>query len=659
MEMSPGIDLSLMDTTIRPQDDFYRYVNGKWLETAVIPDDRTRWGSFDELRKRTDDDALAILNTAAESGSYEKGSDQWKAIEIYRATMDTEGRNAAGLQPLEPYLAQIDAIQDMTGLSELLTEWEPSGGGGFFGVYVYTDLKNSSLNTIYLGTGPLGLPEREYYLGEDDDSKEKREKYVAHVTRMLQMLGDDEAEAADRAERILAFETRMAEAKLTKEESRNPLNTYNPRTIAEISEMVPSVDWSGYFSGIGAGAPDTVIVSQPAYMERLEEIFAEGEVDEWKNYLRWTLLNTSASVLSEEVERADWEFYSMELRGAKEQRPLEERALSTLNGTIGEALGKLYVDEKFPPEAKAKAEKMVSNVLEAYKKRIRNLDWMAEETQDKAIAKIDQVQIKIGYPDKWKDYSAMDIKSKEDGGSLFSNMVEVSKWNFAERMSRLGKEVDKTEWFMAPQVVNAYYNPTFNEIVFPAAILQPPFYNYQADPAVNYGGIGAVIGHEVSHGFDDQGARFDADGNLANWWTAEDEEQFRTLGQRLVAQYDSVEALPGITLNGEFTLGENIGDLGGVFSAYDGLMMAIAEDGEPGDVDGFDQTERFFMSWATIWRGIIREEALVNRIKTDPHSPGQYRGYMPIMNMDVFHETYGTQEGDAMYLAPEDRVKIW
>ena len=655
----PGINLSYMDTSIRPQDDFYRYVNGSWMKTAVIPEDRTRWGSFDELAKNTDMDALAILDAAAKSGKYTKGTDQWKAIQVFNSAMNVEKRNAAGIEPLKPFLAKIDAVKDAKGLEDLLIEMEPFGGIGFMGTYVYTDLKNSSMNTIYMGPGSLGLPEREYYVGEDDDSKEKREKYVTHVTRMFEYLGESPETAASNAKRVLEFETQLSRPRFTKEERRDPYKSYNPMSMADLSKISPSLDWKHYFDGIGAGSADTVIVSQIAYVKAMEGILKAGKVDEWKNYMRWRLIDEAANFLTEDIERSNWEFYSKELGGAQEQRPANERALNVLNGTVGEALGKLYVDEKFPAEAKTKAEEMVANVLEAYKKRIRNLAWMAPETQEKAIAKIDKMQIKIGYPDKWKDYSALQIEDVMDGGSYFQNMINVTKWNFNDDIAKLGKPVDKTEWHMSPQTVNAYYNPTFNEIVFPAAILQPPFYNYKADAAVNYGGIGAVIGHEVSHGFDDQGARFDADGNLSNWWTEEDETEFRAKGANLIAQFDSVEALPGIYLNGEFTQGENIGDLGGVFSAYDGLMADIAKNGDPGMIDGFDQRQRFFLSWATIWRQLIREEALKNRIKTDPHSPGEYRGYMPIRNMDEFHEAFKTSTGDKMYLSPEQRVKIW
>lgn len=657
--LSPGIDMNHIDHSVRPQDDFYQFVNGKWLNSASIPDDRTRWGSFDELRKKTDDDALLILRRATKKGNYEKGTDQWKAIQVFNGVMNIEKRNAAGIGPIKTYLKSILRVTDIEGLNKLITSSEASGGVGFFGSYIYTDLKNSSINTAYLGAGALGLPEREYYVGQDDDSKEKREKYVTHVARMLQFLGDSPDAAFETAVRILNFETRMSEPRLTKEESRDPYNRYNPMSIRELQKECPAIDWKAYISGIGAGAAKEIIVTQPAYFRALNEILEEGVVQEWKDYMRWTLIDANANFLTEEIERAHWEFYSQELGGAKEQRPRAERALALLNGTVGEALGKLYVDEKFPEEAKLKAEKMVANVLNAYKVRIKNLAWMDPETQLKAIEKIDKLQIKIGYPDKWKDYSDLEIQSLNEGGSLFQNVLNVRKWNFDRRMAMLGKEVDKTEWFMAPQVVNAYYNPTFNEIVFPAAILQPPFYDYTADEAVNYGGIGAVIGHEVSHGFDDQGAKYDADGNLKNWWTEDDNDRFSVLGESLVAQFDSIEALPGIHLNGEFTLGENIGDLGGVFSAYDGLQMHLKENGSVGKIDGYTQEQRFFMSWATIWRQIIREEALKNRIKTDPHSPGEYRGYMPIMNMKAFQQAFDIKEGDKMYLNDNQRVLIW
>jgi len=382
-------------------------------------------------------------------------------------------------------------------------------------------------------------------------------------------------------------------------------------------------------------------------------------VEDWKAYLRWSLLNSAAGQLSTKIGAANFDFYGKTLTGAKKQKPLEERALGVVNETVGEALGKLYVEKMFPAEAKAKAEKMIKNVIQAYQNRINNLTWMSAETKVKAVEKLNKITIKIGYPDKWKDYSTLDVKSPAEGGSYFDNMKNISNWYFKEDLGKLKKPVDKTEWGMSPQTVNAYYNPSYNEIVFPAAILQAPFYNYQADEAVNYGGIGAVIGHEISHGFDDSGARYNADGNLVDWWTAEDLKQFTALGTALADQYSALEPLPGIHVDGKFTLGENIGDLGGVNAAYDGLQLGLKASGNPGLIDGFTPEQRFFISWSTIWRSKMRDEALKNQVKTDPHSPGIYRAYVPIQNVDAFYEAFNIKLGDKMYVSPEKRVKIW
>ena len=398
---------------------------------------------------------------------------------------------------------------------------------------------------------------------------------------------------------------------------------------------------------------------QPVYMKAVEKIIKNSELEDIKLYLRWTAIDRAAGMLSDEIEVANWKFYSKELRGAKEQRPRDERALASINGVIGEALGKLYVEKTFPPEAKEKAVEMIKNLMLAYDSRIRSLDWMSEETKEKALDKLNKMTVKIAYPDKWKDYAALEVLSAEDGGTYFQNSVNAQKWNFEKDLAKLGKPVDRKEWGMSPQTVNAYFNPLNNEIVFPAAILQPPFYNYQADEAVNYGGIGAVIGHEISHCFDDSGSRFDGDGNLKDWWTPEDLEKFSALGKELSDQYSQVQVYEDVNLNGEFTLGENIGDLGGINAAYDGLQLFYEKNGRPEDIDGFTAEQRFFMSWATIWRTKMREESLRNLIKTDPHAPGMYRAYMPLQNVDAFYTTFDIKQGDKMFLEPENRVKIW
>ena len=665
LEEVPGINLDFMDNTVKPNEDFFKHVNGKWLETNEIPDDRTRWGSFDELRQNTDEDALSILKSAmSDNKDLEKievlpGSDQEKAVHLFQTIMDTVGRNKQGLDPIKPYLAKIEAINNIDDLESYLIEMEPKGGAGFFGFGVGADAKDSNKNSAYLGTARLGLPDRDYYVKDDEDSKEKREKYIEHVTRMLQYLGDTEEEANAEAKQILAFETRLAEPKLDKVERRDDRKLYNPRTIEELQKMVPAINWDNYLKGIGVKQLDTIIVSEPKYMKALQSILAENKVADWKAYLRWSVFNGAAGNLSTELEKANWDFYSKTLGGAKAQRPQEERALQTLNWTIGEALGKLYVDKKFPPEAKVKAENMIKNVILAFEGRINNLEWMSEETKQKAIGKLKATTIKIAYPDKWKDYSALKIESVDNGGSYLQNMFNAREWNFNEDLDKLGKPVDKSEWGMAPQIVNAYFNPSYNEIVFPAAILQPPFYNYTADDAVNYGGIGAVIGHEISHSFDDSGSRYDKNGNLNNWWTDEDLKQFEGLGKDLADQYSAIEVLPDTFINGAFTLGENIGDLGGVLAAYDAMQMSFEENGRPENIDGFTPEQRFFMSWATVWRTKMRDDALKNRIKTDPHSPGMNRAVQPLLNIDAFYEAFDIKEGDKMYIAPEDRVRIW
>ena len=656
----PGINVSYMDKSVKPSDDFFKFVNGTWLKNTEIPADKTRWGSFDELRQNTDKDALAILKDAAKNPKYKSNTDQGKAINMYKAAMDTVARNKQGIAPLAPYLTKINAVKNIKDLQKLMMETEAQGGGvGFFGVGVGADEKNSTRNVVSVGPGGLGLPDRDYYVSNEKDSKEKREKYALHVAKMLLFLGEKPEKAKTDAAKILALEIQMSTPRLDRVERRDSKKQYNPTAIADLQKMLPVVDWNTYLKGVGFAKVDTVIVSQPRYMSALQTIFTENKVEDWKAYMRWMLLRGASGQLSTAIETANWEFYGKTLTGALKQRPRHEKALQVVNGTVGEALGKLYVEKMFPAEAKAKASKMIKNVMKAYEIRINNLTWMSAETKLKAIEKLNKLTIKIGYPDKWEDYSTLVVKNTEEGGSYFENLRNVSKWGWKKDLDKLGKPVDKTEWGMSPQTVNAYYNPSYNEIVFPAAILQPPFYNYQADEAVNYGGIGAVIGHEISHGFDDQGATYNADGNLIDWWTADDLTKFTALGGALADQYSALEPLPGTHVDGKFTLGENIGDLGGVNAAYDGLLLDLKENGNPGLIDGYTPEQRFFISWSTIWRSKMRDEALKNQVKTDPHSPGMYRAYVPIQNVDAFYSAFDIKVGDGMYVTPEKRVKIW
>ena len=658
-QKNPGINLDFMDKSVKPGDDFFRYVNGSWADKTEIPSDRVRWGSFDELRQNTDRDALAILKEAAANKKLDPNSDQAKAVNVYQTYMDTISRNKLGINPIKGTLAKINAIKSVNDLNKLITEMQPEGGLGFYGIGVGPDSKNSNRNVVNIGLGGLGLPDRDYYVSDEADSKEKREKYVQHVAKMLQYLGDKPEVALANAKKVLAIETAMATPRLDRVERRDRRKTYNPMSVADLQKLTPSVNWNNYIKGVGLPAIDSVIVSQPKYMTSLETIFKENKIDEWKAYLRWSLLNNSSNVLTTEIEKANWDFYSKTLQGAKAQRPREERALQVVNGTVGEALGKLYVEKKFPAEAKEKAKKMIDNVFLAFENRINNLPWMTPETRKGAIEKLKKSTVKIGYPDKWKDYSKLVIKSKENGGSYYENMKNVSKWGFQENIADLNKPVDKTRWGMSPQTVNAYYNASYNEIVFPAAILQPPFYDYKADEAVNYGGIGAVIGHEISHGFDDSGSRYNADGNLVNWWTEDDLKQFTGLGGALAAQYSALEPIPGTFVDGKFTLGENIGDLGGINAAYDGLQIHLKQNGNPGLIDGYTPEQRLFISWATIWRTKMRDEAIKNFVKTDTHSPGMYRAYVPLQNVDSFYKAFDIKETDKLYVKPENRVKIW
>lgn len=654
-----GIQTEYMDKNINPGQDFFNYVNGTWYNNTKIPDDRTRWGSFDELRKNTDDDVLAILNETLNNKNLDPKSDQAKAINYYKTYIDTISRNKLGIKPLKPYLEKINNLKNNQEIYQLLIETKGDVGLGFFGSFVSPDAKNSNKNVVYIGTGSLGLPDKEYYVSNSADNIEKRAKYTLHVSKMLQFLGENSNESINNAEKILELETLMSKATLDRVERRDRRKTYNPMSVVDLQKLVTTNNWNNYFDKIGFKNLDSVVVSQPKYLIELDRIIKDSKLEDLKAYMRWTLLRGCAEELSTEIEKANWDFYSKTLTGAIKQRAFNERALSAVNSALGEALGKLYVEKKFPAEAKQKAEAMITNVFKAYENRINNLPWMTPTTKINAINKLKKVRVKIGYPDKWKDYSTLTILDPNQGGTLFENNRLLSKWGNQKNTEKLGKPVDKDEWGMAPQTVNAYYNAINNEIVFPAAILQPPFYDYRADEAVNYGGIGAVIGHEISHGFDDSGSRYNADGNLINWWSEEDLKQFNGLGNALADQYSALQPLPGIYVDGKFTLGENIGDLGGVNAAYDGLQIYLKENGNPGLIDGFTPEQRFFISWATIWRSKMRDEAVKSQVKTDPHSPGMYRAYVPLQNIEAFYKAFNIKPGDAMYISPEKRVKIW
>lgn len=648
-ELHQAINLSHMDTTVRPQDDFYNYVNGNWMKTAVIPADKARWGSFDELRENTDEAVLAILKKSLKE-TFEQGSDGQKIADLYKSYVDTENRNQLGFEPIKPYLTKIDAIENLDDLYRYLVEVGPEGGNPFFGGYVYAHMKNSDINAVYLGGGSLGLG-RSYYQKVDEKNTETLGQYANFISTLYSKV--DQRSRDLKGPKIVAFEKEIASYLKTIEESRDAQKRYNPVAVTDLGKMVKNMDIAQYIADIGFKA-DTVIIGEINYYQNLDKILTPEKLPTIKEYLKFNVMNEASGYLSSDLDSLAFDFYGRQLKGQQEQRAMEKRGLDFVNGSAGELLGKIYVDDNFPPEAKAACEELVKYLIKSFEVHIKELDWMSAPTKEKALEKLAKCNVKIGYPDKWKDYSKLQV-----GTSLFENVHALNKWAFEDNLAKQGKPVDKTEWGMTPQTVNAYYSPLYNEIVFPAAILQAPFYDYRADAAVNFGGIGAVIGHELSHGFDDSGSQYDGDGNLNNWWTPEDKEKFDAAADALVAQFEGYEPVPGVFVNGRFTLGENIGDLGGSSVAFDALKMYLADKGSPGLIDGFTPEQRFFMSWATIWRTKTTDAFVVNQVKTDPHSPAQYRAFAPIINLDAFHEAFNTKEGDKLYVPQADRIKIW
>ncbi len=653
-----GINVSYMDTTINPADDFFQFVNGGWISDNEIPADLGAYGSFTELREENQDLLLQILRKAAESEEYKDGTDQRKAANFYSIGMDSLLAEKAGLAPIKPFLDEIDAIENVEDIQAYLQGDILRGGSAFFNMGVYPDLKQSDRMTAYITSGGIGLPERDYYLKTDEKSVETRERYVDHLTRLFMLAGTDSMKARSDADMVLKLETRLAKAMLSKEDSRDPYKSYFPKTVAELSKLAPAIDWPAYLSSLQINL-DTLIVSEPAFMKAFDQILNDTKTDDIKTYLRAGLLRTSAPYLNHAFVAESFNFNQKYLTGVQQMRPRWKRVLSTTNHLIGEAIGKLYVDEAFPPEAKEKAMEMVENIKLAFGDRIKQLEWMSDSTKQMALKKLSTFRVKIGYPEKWIDYGPLEVDNDPESASFYGNVVNANVFESHRQLAKLGKPVDREEWGMTPQTVNAYYNPLFNEIVFPAAILQPPFYDYRADPAVNYGGIGAVIGHEISHGFDDQGAKFDAEGNLKNWFTEEDLSSFEARGAQLAKQFDQYEPLPDVFVQGQFTLGENIGDLGGVTVAYAGLQRYFKDHERPGLIDGFTQEQRFFISWATIWRIKYRDETLRKQVLTDPHAPGMFRANGPLSNFTPFYEAFDVREGNKMYRSEEERVRIW
>ncbi|SIQ92105.1 putative endopeptidase [Chryseobacterium sp. RU37D] len=649
-----GLDLSLMDKSVRPQDDFYNYVSGTWMKTAKIPSDKPTWGSFNKLAEDTDNNSMTILNSLLKD-KFADGTEGKKIQDLYATYMNMTKRNADGIKPIQANINKIDAIKNLTDLQNYLTSVTKEGENNFYGWGVDADLKDSKMNAVYLGNASLGLG-RDYYQKVNEKNTEAIAEYTKYVASMLKELGYKNADAA--AKGIVDYEKSIAQTYLTNEQSRDNTLQYNPKTIAELSGLVKNVNLPAYLKAVGVNT-DKVIIGEIGYYKNLDKFINDKNLPVIKDYLKFHMIHGSASYLSEKLDSMRFAFYGKYLRGQQEQRALNKRGYELINGTLGEAFGKLYVEKYFPAEAKAQMVELIDYLKKSFAVHINGLTWMSSTTKEKAMDKLNKFTVKVAYPDKWKDYSKLNIVSEAKGGNLYSNLQNIAEWEYNKDLAKIGKPVDKTEWGMTPQTVNAYYNPVNNEIVFPAAILQPPFFNPKADAAVNFGGIGAVIGHEMSHGFDDSGAQFDADGNLVDWWTPEDKANFEKATKALASQYDKYEPVKGTFVNGTFTNGENIADLGGVNIAYDALQMYLKDKGNPGAITGYTQDQRFFLSWATVWRTLSSEKYMVNQVKTDPHSPGYFRSFGPLTNVDAFYKAFDVKEGDKLYKKPEDRIKIW
>ncbi len=645
-----GIDTAGMDKSVRPGDDFFAYVNGAWVENAEMPADKSRYGLFDILRDESQEAVKAIIEESA-TGDFPKGSDEQKVGDLYNSFLDWDTRNARGIEPLQPELDRIAAIQSYDDMAVYFAGVLTRGLDAPFAAQQLTDFLDPRHYAILISQSGLGLPDREYYFKDDDASAAIRDQYVAHIEKMFDIAGFDGGDEA--AQTIMALETRLAAEHMKKEKMRDYAGNYRKFALDDLPGIMPNFNWDGYLGELGIQDLPEIVVYNLEYLQALDGIIRDTDLDAWKTYLTWSALNNTAGRLTKEIDDQNFEFYGKTLSGTEEQRADWRRAVSTVDGVLGEVVGKVYVKKHFPPAAKERMLELVGNLVKAYEKSIKELDWMGEETKAQALDKLSKFTPMIGYPDKWREYD-FDIQADD----YFGNIERAAYAEYKRRLDRQGGPVDRTEWGMNPQTVNAYYNPPLNQIVFPAAILQPPFFNMEADDAVNYGAIGAVIGHEIGHGFDDKGSTFDGDGVLRNWWTDQDRSEFEKRTGALIAQYDAFRPFDDLAVNGEFTQGENIGDLGGITIGLLAYKMSL-DGAEPPVIDGFTGIQRVFLGFGQVWRGIIRDEELRRRIATDPHSPAVYRTNGPVRNVPEWYKAFEVAETDALYLPPEDRVKIW
>ena len=650
-----AIELANMDTTIAPGNDFFRYANGGWMAANPIPDEYSRFGAFEVLDKMNKQRIKNLIDEVSKVKDAAKGTPQQQIRDFYNAAMDTASIDARGFQPIVPKLNKIDQLQDMEHLATLLADLNFTGSHPAITLYGAQDEKKSSRIIANLVQGGLTLPDRDYYTSDDPRSQEIRAEYLNYMNKMFSMIGYSEKEAKEATDKVMGFETRLAHASMTRVKRRKPENIYHLFSVDEFKKEMSNFNFSAYLASLGISDIDVINVHQPEFYNEFNLMIKDLPITTWKEYMNWNVINGNASLLSSNFVEAKFDFFGKKLSGTQKMQERWKRIVSSINGNLGEAMGKLYVEKYFPKEAKERMLELVNNLKISLGESIKNLDWMSDETKVKAGEKLDAINVKIGYPNKWKDYSSIDITP--DNNVL--NSWNCSEFGYKFNLNKIGKPVDREEWGMNPQTVNAYYSPNMNEIVFPAAILQPPFFDMNADDAVNYGSIGVVIGHEMTHGFDDQGRLYDKEGNLNDWWTEQDAKNFKEKTQIIVNQYSNYVVLDSLHINGELTLGENIADNGGLFIAHNALLKSFEKNGTPEDIDGMTYNQRFLISYAQVWRQNIRPKELMRRLKEDVHSPGEARVNAGVGNLPWWYESFNIQEGDKYYIAPELRAKIW
>jgi putative endopeptidase len=649
-----GFDVANLDRTGNACTDFNAFANGGWMKNNPVPPAYARWGKFEELAEKNQDVLHGILEEAARNRTAKRGSLEQKLGDYYSSCMDEQRIESEGLRPLEPEFQRINAVKNAQDLQSEIAHLHDEGVRTLFGFGSAQDFKNAQAVIAQATQGGIALPDRDYYTSGDEKSKQLREAYVQHVARMFVLAGDDADTAAKEARTVLDIETHLAESSKTRVERRDPEANYHKMTVAELNEMTPHFDWAQYLNRRGLSIVKEVNVGQPEFFKALDKMLTNVPVDDWHTYLRWHLLNQSSPLLSSAFVKEDFDFNGRTLTGAQEQLPRWKRCVAGTDRALGEALGQFYVQKAFTPQTRERARQMVANLISVLREDLSTISWMSDETRQKATAKLDAYMQKIGYPDKWRNYEALDVTR----GAYIENVHRSSEFEIKYNLGKVGRPVDRTEWGMTPPTVNAYYNPSMNEIVFPAGIMQPPFFDPQADDAINYGGMGAVIGHEMTHGFDDQGARFDASGNLLNWWTPTDFKNFRSRTDCVVNQFNGFEVEPGLFEQGKLVVGESVADLGGLTIAYRAFEKSQA--GKPKKlIDGFTPEQRFFLAWAQVWAGNIRPEEARNRVKTDPHPLSRFRVNGPLSNMPEFAAAYSCKVGDPMVRPPDKRCQIW